>query len=239
MPTSEESAAAAPSDRRRRPWWQWLVGGLVLFVILSAIFGDENESGDQATTTVTVTQPAQPAQTQTASLPTTNISDAQQAVDDDEYAEAIAIAAALGPDQEQAIRRRIANRIAQRVRSALRSGDRGEAKRLLARADAYPTTALTRQARSSYRAARARASERARARRVAAEQRRQAAEQRRQQQAAEQAEPETGGNCDPGYSPCVPAYPPDVNCPDVNGPVQVTGSDPHGLDRDGDGVACE
>jgi len=48
-----------------------------------------------------------------------------------------------------------------------------------------------------------------------------------------------GGACAPGYSPCVPPYPPDVDCADVNGPITVTGSDPHGLDADGDGVACE
>lgn len=55
-----------------------------------------------------------------------------------------------------------------------------------------------------------------------------------------QPDPEpSGGGCDPGYSGCVPPFPPDINCPDVNGPVTVTGSDPHGLDRDGDGVACE
>ncbi|WP_162529328.1 thermonuclease family protein [Segeticoccus rhizosphaerae] len=46
-------------------------------------------------------------------------------------------------------------------------------------------------------------------------------------------------NCAPGYSPCIPPYPPDLDCADVNGPITVTGSDPHGLDRDGDGVACE
>ena len=44
-------------------------------------------------------------------------------------------------------------------------------------------------------------------------------------------------NCAPGYSPCVPNYPPDLDCADT-GPVSVTGSDPHGLDGDGDGVAC-
>jgi hypothetical protein len=38
-------------------------------------------------------------------------------------------------------------------------------------------------------------------------------------------------------APCIPPYPPDLNCPDV-GPVTVTGSDPHGLDADGDEVAC-
>lgn len=44
-------------------------------------------------------------------------------------------------------------------------------------------------------------------------------------------------SCEPGYSPCVPTYPPDLDCVDT-GPVTVTGSDPHGLDGDGDGVAC-
>lgn len=48
-----------------------------------------------------------------------------------------------------------------------------------------------------------------------------------------------GGNCAPGYSPCIPPYPPDLDCSDVNGPITVTGDDPHGLDGDGDGIACE
>lgn len=48
-----------------------------------------------------------------------------------------------------------------------------------------------------------------------------------------------GANCAPGYTPCIPSYPPDLDCPDVNGPLVVTGSDPHGLDADHDGRACE
>jgi hypothetical protein len=48
-----------------------------------------------------------------------------------------------------------------------------------------------------------------------------------------------GRNCEPGYDPCVPQGPPDVDCADVQGPINVTGRDPHRLDRDGDGVACE
>ncbi len=48
-----------------------------------------------------------------------------------------------------------------------------------------------------------------------------------------------GGGCAPGYNPCVPPFPPDVDCADVDGPVSVTGTDPHGLDADDDGVACE
>jgi len=45
-------------------------------------------------------------------------------------------------------------------------------------------------------------------------------------------------SCEPGYSPCLPIAD-DLNCADVNGPIAVTGSDPYGLDRDGDGIACE
>lgn len=65
----------------------------------------------------------------------------------------------------------------------------------------------------------------------------------------ETTEPDSGGNgsgggggaggCADGYDPCIPPLPPDVNCDDVDGPITVTGSDPHGLDADGDGVACE
>ena len=52
-------------------------------------------------------------------------------------------------------------------------------------------------------------------------------------------------NCQ-GYSPYLTPGP-DVDCAGgsgdgpryVNGPVSVTGSDPYGLDSDGDGVACE
>ena len=46
-------------------------------------------------------------------------------------------------------------------------------------------------------------------------------------------------SCASGYSPCIPPYPPDLDCADVAGPITVTGLDPHGLDADGDGVACE
>ncbi len=49
----------------------------------------------------------------------------------------------------------------------------------------------------------------------------------------------SGGNCAIGYSPCIPPYPPDLDCGDVTGPIYVTGSDPHGLDAEGDGVGCE
>jgi endonuclease YncB( thermonuclease family) len=48
-----------------------------------------------------------------------------------------------------------------------------------------------------------------------------------------------GGNCDPGYDPCIPPYPPDLDCSDVDGPIRVLGDDPHGFDADGDGIGCD
>ena len=55
-----------------------------------------------------------------------------------------------------------------------------------------------------------------------------------------------GGNCTPGYSPCLlPASDYDCAGGSGNGPeyvygtVTVTGSDPYDLDRDGDGYGCD
>lgn len=50
-----------------------------------------------------------------------------------------------------------------------------------------------------------------------------------------------GGGCDPSYPDvCIPPYPPDLDCPQV-GYVgfHVVGPDPHGFDRDRDGIGCE
>jgi micrococcal nuclease len=49
------------------------------------------------------------------------------------------------------------------------------------------------------------------------------------------------GNCSPHYRECVPPYPPDYDCGDLKplGLIHVLDSDPHRLDRDGDGLACE
>jgi micrococcal nuclease len=46
--------------------------------------------------------------------------------------------------------------------------------------------------------------------------------------------------CDPNYTgACVPPYPPDVNCPSLPDNFERVGADPHDLDRDNDGIACE
>jgi micrococcal nuclease len=65
------------------------------------------------------------------------------------------------------------------------------------------------------------------------------AEQTGEAAPAPEPEPEPADDCAPGYTPCVPPYPPDVDCSDVDGPITVTGSDPHGLDGNDDGTGCE
>lgn len=57
----------------------------------------------------------------------------------------------------------------------------------------------------------------------------------------------TSTNCADGYSKCLDADAPDYDCEGgsgdgpryVSGPIEVTGSDPFGLDRDRNGVGCE
>lgn len=50
--------------------------------------------------------------------------------------------------------------------------------------------------------------------------------------------------CDPSYAgACIPSPPPNLSCDDlrdlgISGEVRIVGSDPHGLDPDGDGIAC-
>jgi Protein of unknown function (DUF1524) len=49
------------------------------------------------------------------------------------------------------------------------------------------------------------------------------------------------GNCDPSYpTVCIPPGPPDLNCGDVSfRKFKVLAPDPHGFDKDKDGVGCE
>lgn len=49
------------------------------------------------------------------------------------------------------------------------------------------------------------------------------------------------GDCATGYSPCLPVRA-DLDCAEIDDdkkPISVTGDDPYGLDRDGDGIGCE
>lgn len=48
-------------------------------------------------------------------------------------------------------------------------------------------------------------------------------------------------NCDPSYPDvCIAPPPPNLNCDDVPyNDIKVEGDDPHGFDREGDGIGCE
>lgn len=104
--------------------------------------GADDETSSDAAATVTSTETTTTSTAPTATTATTpTIGDAQEAIDADEYAAALAVAAVLTAAEANAVRRRISNRIARRVRFALSSGDRGRASRLLRQAGKYPTTA--------------------------------------------------------------------------------------------------
>lgn len=48
-------------------------------------------------------------------------------------------------------------------------------------------------------------------------------------------------DCDSSYpDSCIPSPPPNLNCKDISDKkFEVLPPDPHGLDRDGDGIGCE
>jgi micrococcal nuclease len=55
------------------------------------------------------------------------------------------------------------------------------------------------------------------------------------------AQPQQQNNCDPSYPDfCIPKNSPDLNCRDISQRrFRVLPPDPHGFDRDGDGIGCE
>ncbi|MGI0021823.1 MAG: excalibur calcium-binding domain-containing protein [Nitrososphaeraceae archaeon] len=48
-------------------------------------------------------------------------------------------------------------------------------------------------------------------------------------------------SCDPSYpTVCIPPYPPDLDCSEISAKkFKVLQPDPHGFDRDNDGIGCE
>lgn len=137
-----------------------------------------------------------------------------------------------GPALQESVidqQRREAREDERAARSAVR---KARAQARLARATARRERARARRAARRARAARAARVQRERERR---------AERERQQALEEQAVQEESqpADCEAGYDPCVPPYPPDLDCGDLGGPYTVTGSDPHGLDADRDGSGCE
>ena len=234
--------------RRKRPWWHWALGAFAGLLILSALFGadDEKPAKAAATTTTAGTSTTTTGASPQAPPPAATIARARAAADDGRYAAAVSLATDVGASARDAISDRIANRIARRAAAAVRSGDLGQARARLAQAGRFPTTALTRTARASYRTAKARVAARAlRARQAAAQRRRDAATARAAKRRA--AREQAASACDPSYAgACLNPSSADYDCeggsgngPDYTGTVQVVGDDHFDLDRDRDGTGCD
>ena len=231
-------------------WGRWAaaVGLLLLIVGVAGGGSDSPEDSAKATAKPVAAQAKEPVAT-TATAPTEDtapaepvktLDDAAAAVDDGDYAGAVVMAAALGKSAQGRIRSKISRHLARGVRLALRAGDRSKARRLLARADRFPSTPNIAAARADYRAAKARAAARAEQRLIAREAtRRRAAERRAARRAARDAErrAEEAAAAAPAADPAADYA--GMNCTEIGHSFNVTpGSDPD-HDADNDGVACE
>ena len=60
-------------------------------------------------------------------------------------------------------------------------------------------------------------------------------------QSSEPVQPTQENNCDSSYPDvCIPVYPPDLDCGEIGySNFKVLQPDPHGFDRDRDGIGCE
>jgi hypothetical protein len=235
----------------RRRWV--LLAGVILLALIGAVSGDaEDEPAERAAALGTAAPRSTPAP---QSTPTPDPgAEARALARRGRYDAAIAAYEAAGLDDEaDRVRRRGARALNRSARRALTRGRHTTAKRLATRSRRLHRTAAARAIIASADAQAAAARERARI-----------ARDRRTCSAAEKRTVREGGGtppgcagyvppqpeeeaCDPNYSgACLKPGSPDYDCaggsgdgPDYTGPVQVVGSDPHDLDRDGDGAACE
>lgn len=263
---SPKTGGSEPSKRERKPpLWRrrWFVvsgGFLLLLLIIGALSDPEQQADDRAGRSRDAV--ATPTSSPTPDAAGRARAEAAALVDERAYMAAVdALEDAGLKDAADRVRQRGTRALVAAARRALERGRYEIAKanaldaRLLRRTS--PVRAVLADANAGIARVRAEAGERRRQARTARDLRSctsreketvrsatgtppgcttYAAELDARRQ-AEQEEQPADADCAPGYDPCVPPYPPDLNCPDV-GPVTVTGPDPHGLDADGDGVAC-
>jgi hypothetical protein len=260
------ASATPPQDRKppvwRRRWFIITAAILLLLFIVGSLAEDPEQSDEpqgEATPAVTSTPAPDPAREARAQ--------AAEYVGQGRYFAAVAVLedADLADDASR-VRRRGARALYRQARRALRAGRYTRARRVAVIARRLRRTAaistLISAANAEIAQARAEALERRRLARIARDEStcttsekstvqagagvpagctEYAAElQARRDQEAQEAreQQEEAASCAPGYSPCLPPYPPDIDCADTPGEVTVSGSDPHGLDADNDGVAC-
>ena len=230
-----------------RSWWSVLVA-----VLLAASLGGcgQAPARDHAATGRAPT--ATPAAVSTRAVR----AHARQLAAKGKYAAAAAALAAAGLRHDAAkVRRTGARALARSAQRALTRGRLATAKRLAAQSRRLRRTAAASAviAAVDTRIAQAKAAER-----IARDQRTcTSAEKRAVRDGAgtppgcetyvPEPTPPPAGECDPNYTgACLNPDSPDYDCeggsgngPDYTGPVQSVGSDPYGLDADGDGAACE
>jgi hypothetical protein len=260
-------SATPPQDRKPALWrrrWFIITAAILLLLFIVGLTGDPEQSSDEpqgkATPTVTSTAAPDPAQEARAQ--------AAEYVGQGRYFAAVAVLEDADlADAANRVRRRGAHALYRQARRALRDGRYKRARRVAVAARRLrrtaAITALIGTANAGLARERAEAIERRRLARIARDERTCASSEkatvqagagvpagctayaaglqaRREQEALEQQQQqeEEASSCAPGYSPCLPPYPPDIDCADTGGEVSVSGSDPHGLDADNDGVAC-
>jgi hypothetical protein len=202
------------AGRERLPSWvPRVVAALLLLLAVAGILG---ALGDDDPTTPSVTAQLR----EQAAIPEDGPGGERLAQAETEAAEAVQVAA--GPVAKREGARRV-------VRSTSRQLGRARSQLVKARAEVRRFTRqlavlVAREEREAEKQAEREAEE--------AEEVEEAAEEELEFE-------EESSRCDPNYSGCVPVYPPDVDCAEVGESVSSYGTDPHGLDADGDGIGCE
>lgn len=222
----------AAAGRRRRPpstpWWKrrWAIGvGVVLLLLMIAGALDEGEPTRGGGPEGPPRAEAAPVSETPRSEPAPpTLDDAAILVEASDYRAALDIAATLGDQDGDRIRRKISRHLAKRARAALRRGSRATARRLLRRTHRFPATREAADARADLEAVDARAAYRAEQRRI----RRAAAREAARVAAAERAAAEEAAA----------AAAEEYDAPDVD----TGGSSTNWCgkrDGDGDGIYCE
>lgn len=171
-----------------------LTASLLAVVLLTGCGGDDEKKAAvddkpfvPATATTPATAPTVPAgEVKTADGKTrkATFTDVRKAVDADRFDDAERALPALRPAQRVIVRKRIANRLAREAQAALRKGDRARVLNMLARAEKYPPTLLSKKVAADYAKAEKALAERDLEAQLA---RRQAARERRAKAQAERA----------------------------------------------------
>lgn len=245
-PSSPAPEVRRPRSRTRRGalWGAGVAAVVLVLIVMAALGGGDAESPQPSAGATAVAAAATPDPRRADYAAARRMAGqgrygaASLAMEDlDGYRDARRLATAYANRQ--------AAEVVTRARRELASGDLQDARRLLRAAEGWAPLASIADLRGEIaaeqeaREAAARAAEQAAAEQAAAEQA--AAEQAAAEAAAQAAAASSGDSgCDPNYSgACVPLVSYDLDCADIGGPVTVVGADPHGFDREGDGLGCE